>query len=209
MARPYRRGVAAAVAAVATAATIAALWLAPCLPAQAYAFQPYSQTSEAPAQLVAEGTIQAAFAPWDDAEGLIIGALAVAQHEILVQAYLLTSKKIVGALREARQRGVDVSVMVDAAQITALPLAQKQITALRESGIAVWGETAYANAHNKVIVIDAGSANATLITGSYNFTWSAQHKNAENILIIRGNAPLALLYAANWERHRRTATLYD
>jgi phosphatidylserine/phosphatidylglycerophosphate/cardiolipin synthase-like enzyme len=185
----------------AIATVIAALWLAPSLPAQAF--------QGSPAVLQAQGTVQAAFAPWDDVEGLIVDALAGAHREILVQAYLLTSKKIGGALREARQRGVEVSVLVDAKQIASLATARKQKAALRESGIPVWGETGYTNAHNKVIVIDAGSADATLITGSYNFTWSAQHKNAENILIVRGNLPLAALYAANWERHRRAAILYD
>jgi phosphatidylserine/phosphatidylglycerophosphate/cardiolipin synthase-like enzyme len=57
-------------------------------------------------------------------------------------------------------------------------------------------------------VIDAGSADATVITGSYNFTWTAQHKNAENILIARKNPSLALRYALNWERHRQQATPY-
>lgn len=62
--------------------------------------------------------------------------------------------------------------------------------------------------HNKVIVIDAKSAHATVITGSYNFTWTAQHRNAENILIARSNPVLAARYAANWERHRQDASLY-
>jgi phosphatidylserine/phosphatidylglycerophosphate/cardiolipin synthase-like enzyme len=185
----------------AAAVTVVALWLAPGLPVQAF--------QGAPAILQAQGTVQAAFAPWDDVEGLIIGALADAHREILVQAYLLTSKNIVTALRQAHQRGVEVSVLLDARQAASLAPARKQKAALRDSGIAVWGETGYTNAHNKVIVIDAGSADATLITGSYNFTWSAQHKNAENILIVRGNLPLIARYAANWERHRRAAVLYE
>jgi phosphatidylserine/phosphatidylglycerophosphate/cardiolipin synthase-like enzyme len=178
----------------------ASLWLALVLPAEAY---------QAPPVLQAQGTVQAAFAPWDDVEGLIIGALADAQREILVQAYLLTSKKIVAALRQAQQRGVEVKVLLDAARVAAMSSAQKQQANLRESGIAVWGETEYTNAHNKVIIIDAASADAVLITGSYNFTWSAQHKNAENILIVRGNPELAAAYAANWERHRRDAVSID
>jgi phosphatidylserine/phosphatidylglycerophosphate/cardiolipin synthase-like enzyme len=177
------------------------LWLALAPPANAY---------EMPLPPVAgQGTLQAAFSPWDDVEGLIVGALADAHEEILMQAYLLTSRKIVGALRKAQQRGVDVRVLLDAGQLASMPAAQKQQIVLRDSGIAVWGETNYTNAHNKVIVIDAGTADATLITGSYNFTWSAQHKNAENVLIVRGNPQLTGLYAANWERHRRDAISYE
>ncbi|HEY4317643.1 MAG TPA: phospholipase D-like domain-containing protein [Herbaspirillum sp.] len=201
MFRSCGRGVAAAFPLVLTFAAVVALWLAPAPQAHAY--------HGAPPTIPAQGTVQAAFAPWDDVEGLIAETLAGAHREILVQAYLLTSKRLVDALRQARRRGVQVSVLLDASQVAALAVARKQEMALRASGIAVWGETGYANAHNKVIVIDAGSADAAVITGSYNFTWSAQHKNAENIVILRGNPSLAARYAENWERHRRDAILYD
>lgn len=178
-----------------------ALWFAPVQSAYAY--------RDTAAEMAAQGTVQAAFSPWDDVEGLIVDTLADARQEVLVQAYLLTSKRIVGALQQARRRGVEVSVLLDAAQLADLVSAQQQKAALRESGIAVWGETAYGNAHNKVIIIDAGTRHATVITGSYNFTWSAQHKNAENILITRGNVRLAARYAANWRRHQKDAVAYD
>ena len=177
------------------------LCLAPWQPAHAY--------RSTPAEMTAQGTVQAAFTPWDDVEGLIVDTLADARLEILVQAYLLTSKRIVGALRQAQQRGVEVSVLLDAAQVADLAAAQKQKAALRESGIGVWGETGYANAHNKTIVIDAETPAAAVITGSYNFTWSAQHKNAENVLVTRGNPSLAARYADNWRRHQKEALRYD
>jgi len=62
--------------------------------------------------------------------------------------------------------------------------------------------------HNKIVLIDAVSEHSAVITGSFNFTWAAQHKNAENILIVRRNIPLASQYASNWERHRQDATPY-
>jgi phosphatidylserine/phosphatidylglycerophosphate/cardiolipin synthase-like enzyme len=48
-----------------------------------------------------------------------------------------------------------------------------------------------------------------VITGSYNFTHAAQYKNAENLLIVRGNLALAKAYAANWQRHRDHSTSYQ
>jgi phosphatidylserine/phosphatidylglycerophosphate/cardiolipin synthase-like enzyme len=47
-----------------------------------------------------------------------------------------------------------------------------------------------------------------VITGSYNFTWSAQARNAENLLILRDNPALAETYLKNWQRHRRDAEPY-
>ena len=157
--------------------------------------------------LSAQGSLQAAFAPWDNIEALIIDALDGAHREILVQAYLLTSRKIAITLIAARQRGVRVQVLVDAEQ--AKSGTSFEIQALSTAGIPVWLETRYQNAHNKIIVVDANLPDATVITGSFNFTWTAQHRNAENILIARKNPALAERYVENWERHRRDAVAYN
>src|SRR5450830_118542 len=162
----------------------------------------------APAQILpTQGTLEAAFAPWDDIEARLLDALVGARHQILVQAYILTSKPLTQALIAAHQRGVDVRVLLDAGQLS--HTGKERLAMLQAVGISVRLETAYKNAHNKVIIIDAGTDDATLITGSYNFSWSAQNKNAENILIARKNAPLAARYAANWMRHFKDAELPD
>jgi phosphatidylserine/phosphatidylglycerophosphate/cardiolipin synthase-like enzyme len=160
----------------------------------------------AAAPFAAEGTLQSAFSPWDDIEGLIVQAMDGAQNQILVQAYLLTSRKIAATLVTARRRGVDVRVLADAGQHARTTTSR--LPELVAANIGVWLETKYENAHNKIIVIDAGTSRATVITGSFNFTWSAQHKNAENILIVRNNPALASRYALNWERHRQEASPY-
>lgn len=49
---------------------------------------------------------------------------------------------------------------------------------------------------------------SALVTGSYNFTFSAQARNAENLLILRGNAPLSGVYLDNWRRHQADALPY-
>lgn len=147
--------------------------------------------------------MQAAFAPWDDIEGMIVGYLDGAQKQVLVQAYLLTNRKITDALTSAQRRGVGVYVLMDGGQLD--KNGKERLKQLRSAGIQVWLETRYRNAHNKVIVIDAALPSATVITGSFNFTWSAQYKNAENIVVLGKNPPLAARYAANWQRHRQDA----
>jgi phosphatidylserine/phosphatidylglycerophosphate/cardiolipin synthase-like enzyme len=51
-------------------------------------------------------------------------------------------------------------------------------------------------AHNKVMIIDGQH----VITGSFNFTESAQKKNAENVLLISNDPKLAQRYAENFSR---------
>jgi phosphatidylserine/phosphatidylglycerophosphate/cardiolipin synthase-like enzyme len=155
------------------------------------------------APLPATGTVDVLFTPWDDAEGAIIRALDKARESIHVQAYLLTSRSIAKALQEAKTRGVAVEIVADREMLeksdkSLLPL-------LAEGGIPVWLENRYAAAHNKVLLIDAERSDAVLITGSYNFTWSAQARNAENLLILRGNPALVRRYLDNWRRHRDDA----
>lgn len=149
------------------------------------------------------GTVQAAFAPWNDIESLVVDAIGRAKKQILMQAYLLTSKPVSQALVLAHRRGVQVRVLLDAEQLGKVPASKALM--LSEAGIPVWLETAYQNAHNKVVIIDASGATPVVITGSFNFTWAAAHKNAENVLVVRGDRELAMRYGANWERHQRDA----
>lgn len=152
----------------------------------------------------ARGTVEVAFTPADDGEKLLIGVIDGAQSSLHVQAYVFTSKTVAGALVAAHRRGVNVEVLADAkmnarATGNAIPL-------LLEAGVPVAFETAYAAAHNKVIVADADGPQCAVLTGSYNFTWSAANRNAENLIVLRDNCAIAQAYQANWQRHRAGAT---
>lgn len=153
-----------------------------------------------PLELALHGRAQVAFTPGDDADGLVIDAIRQAKAQILVQAYSFTHRAIAEALIAARQRGVDVQVIADHDQDA--HVATTRIGDLADSGVPVYLDGQHAAAHNKVMVIDAGRPEAALVTGSYNFTHAAQHRNAENLLILRGDPLLAEAYAANWRRHR-------
>ena len=158
-----------------------------------------AQASE-PLSLSAQGQVQVAFTPGDDAGALIVDAIDKAKRQILVQAFSFTHKAIAEALVAARKRGIDVQLIADPEQ--AEKVATSQVEAIAQAGVPVYLDSQHASAHNKVMVIDAGGANATVITGSFNFTHAAQYRNAENLLLLRGNPLLADAYAANWRRHR-------
>ena len=155
------------------------------------------------ATVPAVGTVEVLFSTWDDAEGAIVRTLGEARQSIHVQAFLLTSRSIARALQDARARGVAVEVLADREMVSKGE--NSLIPRLAAEGIPVWLETRYASAHNKVLLIDAAGAGGIVITGSYNFTWSAQARNAENLLILRGNPELARRYLDNWRRHRDEA----
>jgi len=115
------------------------------------------------------------------------------------QAFSFTSRTLANALLAAKRRGVDVQVMADREQTYSGEASR--IPDLAQAGIPVMLEVRYQSAHNKVMVIDAGTADAAVVTGSYNWTYAAQYKNAENVLILRHNPDIVNAYAANWRRH--------
>ena len=173
------------------------------IPAQAPEVLPYPRM---PPVLPARGTVQVAFTPWDDAEGMIVDGIRRAKRQILVQAFSFTSRTLANALIAAKRRGVDVRVMADREQTFSGEASR--IPDLVHAGIPVALEVRYQTAHNKVMVIDATSVDAAVISGSYNWTYAAQSKNAENVLILRRNPDIANAYAANWRRHFAEALPY-
>lgn len=161
---------------------------------------PAAQVSQ---RFAGKGEVEVAFSPWDDPETLLLGLIDGARRSLHVQAYAFTSRRIADALVRAHQRGVVVEVLADAqmnrrAGGNALPR-------LLDAGVPVALETRYAAAHNKLIVADADGPGCAVLTGSYNFTWSAEHRNAENLLVLRGQCELARAYRDNWQRHRAQA----
>ena len=98
----------------------------------------------------------------------------------------------------AHRRGVEVTVIVDAEQARSEPLVLRE---LARGGVAVRFDAKHAAAHDKPMIIDAGLEHCAIMTGSFNFTYAAQQRNAENALMLRGNPPLCEAYYDNWRRH--------
>ncbi len=160
----------------------------------------------AAAELPASGTVEVLFTPWDDAEGALIRELGAARRSVHVQAFVFTSRNLARAVAAAHERGIRVGVLADREMVVRSD--NSQVPKLHAAGIAVRLESRYASAHNKILLIDAEGDAPVVITGSYNFSFSAQARNAENVLILRGNRALAHAYLANWRRHHDEAAPY-
>jgi phosphatidylserine/phosphatidylglycerophosphate/cardiolipin synthase-like enzyme len=172
------------------------LLLAACLlaaPAQAV-----TMAGTAPA-VVANARVEIAFTPGGNVASKIVAAIARARRQVLVQAYSFTHDDIARALLDAQRRGVEVKLIADRGQTEQMD--RSQVPGLARAGLPVWLDGDHQSAHNKVMVIDAGTPAAVIITGSFNFTRAAQYKNAENAVFISGSDALAEEYVRNWQRH--------
>src|SRR5262249_12498700 len=100
------------------------------------------------------------------------------------------------------KRGVTVQALLDKSNQTDRYSAA---TFLKNAGVDVRIDARHAIAHNKIMIID----DATIITGSFNFTKQAEESNAENLLVIKGNPDLVAAYKANWEKHSAHSEPYE
>ena len=130
----------------------------------------------------------------------MVDTLAQAKQSVLMQAYSCTSMPIAEALIAAHRRGVRVEVILDKSQRSERACIAPDLMA---SGIPVLVDAAHAIAHNKVMIIDG----ETVVTGSFNFTESAESRNAENLLVIK-DRELAVQYTGNWRAHQAHSQPY-
>lgn len=147
--------------------------------------------------------VQAAFTPGDNIAAMIVERIREARSSIRMQAYLFTDRRIANALVAALRRGVRVEIVADGAQEESG--GAPYLPALRRAGAKVWLTASAGAAHNKVVIVDGERLEATVITGSYNYTRAANGKNAENIVIISGSPALARRFVDNFDYHRAQA----
>jgi len=131
------------------------------------------------AALPAFGETKVYFSPNGGCQDAIISQINKAKKSIDVAMYNLTSREIAKELVNAKERGVKVRVFMDEKAARDNKYAKDKY--LSQSGIEVRHYRADKGImHNKFAVID----NAVLITGSFNWTPTANRENEENLLII-------------------------
>lgn len=119
-----------------------------------------------------------------------------ANSSIHVMMYSFTEDELGDALAEALRRGVEVEVVFEENQVNEY----SEFWKLREVGVKVYLDGNRYLMHHKVAVIDG----VIVVTGSYNWSASAEDRNDENLLIIR-SASLASLYEEEFERVKMEA----
>jgi phosphatidylserine/phosphatidylglycerophosphate/cardiolipin synthase-like enzyme len=146
-------------------------------------------------------SVEVYFSPKGGATEAVVSAIEKAKKSINVQAYSFTSAPIAKALVDAHKRGVAVNVILDKSQKS-----ERYSSAdfLAHAGISVLIDSKHAIAHNKIMIVDG----KIVITGSFNFTKSAEESNAENLLVI-SDSDFALRYLQNWEDHKTHSQPYE
>jgi phospholipase D len=143
--------------------------------------------------------VQICFTPYNSCLPIIIKEIDKAQQRIFVQAYDFTSKPILNALLNAKNRGVDIQIILDKSNLSSKHSLLSQI---KNDELNFYIDKSVPSiAHNKIMIID----DISVITGSYNLTEAAEKRNSENLLVIK-DPSVASLYYDNWKRALKKAT---
>ena len=129
---------------------------------------------------VSGSKISVYFSPYDKTSKYIIPLINSAKEYIYLPTFLITHSNISDALINAKRRGVDIKIIIDAGNTSTL---HSKLDILRKAGVQVKTEIFAGKMHSKTMIID----NKYIIAGSMNFSNSGENKNDENCLIIENH----------------------
>jgi phosphatidylserine/phosphatidylglycerophosphate/cardiolipin synthase-like enzyme len=157
-------------------------------------FGPGSPANTPNPELTIDGAhIQNCFSPDDGCTSLLEEAISKAQDSILFLAYSFTSDELANALLERAGQGVKVEGVMESSQVESNR--GTDLNRFLSAGLDIRLDSNPDQMHEKVMLIDGKVVTA----GSFNFTYSAETHNDENLLIIE-DPRLAVPFLAEFER---------
>ena len=127
-----------------------------------------------------------------DCSSMIRYWISRANESVHVMVFGFTLDDLSEALIEAGERGVEVRVVIERESAY---WSGSEYERLLRGGVEVRLDGNPHTMHHKVVVIDG----KIVITGSYNWTWSAENKNDENVVVLMDEG-LAESYEKEFQR---------
>lgn len=144
------------------------------------------------------GEPQLYFSPEGGAQGAVVERLDGADSRIQVAMYAFTARELAQALVRAKDRGVRVEVLLDGEFANSCEFSKHEF--LHRRGVEVRLAPTHEKGeegrmHHKFCLVDG----RVLITGSYNWTASAEYRNEEDLLIFDHAPGLVSRYQSRFE----------
>ncbi|WP_346862804.1 phospholipase D-like domain-containing protein [uncultured Draconibacterium sp.] len=153
-----------------------------------------AKTNNTPHDLMIRGyRVECYFSPSDNTNQKLIDAISTADFTLDVQTMIITRSDLADAIMAAQDRGTEVNVITDDERDNTENV--NTILGGLPSGKYIFDDKASATLHHKMAIIDAKetSSDPQVITGSHNWSNSANDRNDENTLIIH-NADITNQY---------------
>lgn len=135
--------------------------------------------SPTPSVTIGGTTLEVYFSPEDQVQDVLVQLISGAKSSVYFLAYSFTSDPLGETLRQRAAQGVKVAGVMDTDQVSGN--LGTEFDAFRADGLDVRLDSNPGQMHEKMIIVDG----QTVVTGSYNFTRSADTSNDENLLIIQ------------------------
>ncbi len=150
--------------------------------------------------------LESYFSPSDETNCQIIEALQSADHHVEIGQLLFTKDDLIDELIDLHQKGIDIRVIVEDESSSSLALSQ-----LHQAGISTAIHDLVSIFHHKYAIVDEGfeDSDPLVITGSHNWTWSADNINDENTLIVHDQSFANIFrqeFEARWAELEPTST---
>jgi len=144
------------------------------------------------------GLIEYAFSPGRQYANIVIKWIQKANSSIHVLIYSFTLDNVRDALIQAKNRGVDVKIVMEEENSNE---AGSEYMVLKNAGINIRLDSNRALMHDKVAIIDGH----IILTGSFNWTTSANNENNENLVVL-DNQPWAAAFESQFQTIYNAAT---
>ncbi len=130
---------------------------------------------------VGQVRIESYFSPSDETNCHILEALKSANDHVEIGLLLLTHEDLIDEIVNLFQNGVEVRVILEDEASSSMAVAR-----LKQAGIPLVTHDFAPIFHHKYAIIDEGNPDSDpqVISGSHNWTWSADNINDENTLIF-------------------------
>jgi len=135
---------------------------------------------------------QAYFSPGPDCRIAIEQAMETALSELLICVFTISDDRLSDAIMAAHRSGLTVRVISDNDKMHDRG---SDVERLSQAGVNVRIDRSPEHMHHKFMVIDGH----TVMTGSYNWTRSAETRNEENIIAV-DDPLLATRFSEEFER---------
>jgi phosphatidylserine/phosphatidylglycerophosphate/cardiolipin synthase-like enzyme len=136
--------------------------------------------------------IEVLFSPDDGVQNRLVELLNETQSSIYFLAYSFTADELGEAIRSRAAAGVEVAGVMEAEQV--LSNEGTEYDRFIQTGLDVRLDGNEDQMHDKVIIIDG----RIVITGSYNFSSSAEESNDENVLILHDDKAASTFTEEFW-----------
>jgi phosphatidylserine/phosphatidylglycerophosphate/cardiolipin synthase-like enzyme len=137
--------------------------------------------------------LQVYFSPEDGTAAHLVELIHGAKQSIYFLAYSYTSDEIALAMIDRAQQGVKVAGVFETSQLRSNT--GTEFEHLLSAGVDVRLDGNPRNMHHKVIILDG----QIVVTGSYNFSASAEDRNDENTLVIH-SPEISAQFMAEYQR---------